>query len=181
MTQFEFVSAAVTIVLALGIARLLEGMSDSFDPKRRYGLHLLWVINKLIHSTVLLWVIWTAHGLPEQSFFQFLGMLATPSIFYLQVHALMTRTPENVLDWREHFWKIRRWFFAANGIQVLVSSCLILMSSSLLEPRYIPVAGVFLFSIVGYFSSNERVHYVIGILTLLNLVVGVGGFTYQGL
>jgi hypothetical protein len=48
----------------------------------------------------------------------------------LKRQALLPRTPEAVLDWHKHFWKIRRWFLAANGIQVLVSWSHIFVSSN---------------------------------------------------
>jgi uncharacterized membrane protein len=181
VTQFEFVSAGLTIVLALGVARLLEGVSDSYDPARRYWLHFLWVITKLMQSAALFWSAWLTRDVPDRTFFQFLGLIATPSIFYLQVHALVTRTPEAVLDWREHFWKIRRWFFAANGLQVLVSASLNWANSESMDVRFLPLAVVLLFSIVGFFSSNERVHFAIGIVAFLNLMMGFGAFSYQNL
>ncbi len=42
------------------------------------------------------------------------------------------------------------------------------------NPQYAPVTIVLLFSIVGFASSNERVHGAIGIVAFVNMLGGFG-------
>ena len=42
MTQFEFISVAVSIVLALSMARLLTAVPHFLATGRRYWVHGLW-------------------------------------------------------------------------------------------------------------------------------------------
>ena len=109
MTQFEFVGIGISLVIGLAIARLLEGVRDSFDPTRRYWLHSLWVVNKLLNAILIFWAGWIYRGVESWNFVDFLVLIAAPGIVFLQAHALVTARPDAVTDWRSHFWSIRRF------------------------------------------------------------------------
>ena len=68
MSEFEFISVGVSIVLALSVARLLEGLRDSFDPSRRYWIHSLWLVNKLVNTLLLYWGAWVYRDLGDWGF-----------------------------------------------------------------------------------------------------------------
>ena len=44
MTQFEYVTVAVSMILALSFARLLGALGHVLAPGRRYWIHALWCL-----------------------------------------------------------------------------------------------------------------------------------------
>jgi hypothetical protein len=178
VTQFEYNSIGVSIVLALSVARLLEGLRDSFDPTRRYWIHALWVIGKLLNTAHYFWAGWIYRNDVEGwNFAAFLGLVVPPGIIFLQVHALLTAHPDGVTDWRTHFWQVRRWFFAANAALPVLNSLLVyvVIGRKFPSAEAAPLAVTLVVSILGLASSNERLHVAIALLYLLSLGLGLGG------
>ena len=58
MTLFEYISVAISIIIALTIAEGLRGLQSALDESRRYGIHVLWVFIKLANPIVYWWSIW---------------------------------------------------------------------------------------------------------------------------
>ena len=176
MTQFEYITIGVSIVLALAVARILEGLRDSFDPSRRYPIHALWVVSKLLNTLIYFWAGWLYRGAIERwNFATFLVYVLPPALLFLQVHTLLTAHPDAVADWRSHFWRIRRWFFAVNAALALLTSLLVLV---VVGSREVAVAALLalnlLVSIAGFASAGERLHRVLAIAYLLILSLGLG-------
>jgi hypothetical protein len=176
MTQFEFVGVGVSIVIALAVARLLEGARDAFDPQRRYWIHCLWLINKLMNTMLLYWGGWVYKGVTSWNFLEYIILLGAPAVVFLQAHALVTPYPDKVKDWSEHFWGIRRMFFGCNVFLITFSAITIYVVAETPFPSrdLIPISIVYALSIVGFFSTNARAHGVIVILAFLNLCLGFG-------
>lgn len=176
MTRFEFVGIGVSLVLGLAVARLLEGARDSFDPKRRYWIHALWVVTKLMNSALVFWGGWVYRDVESWNFVEFLILIAVPGIIFPQAHALVTTHPHAVTDWRAPFWSIRRFFFVANVIQIVVNFVTVYFISGVPFPSVeaAPLTMIFLLSVVGAASTSERVHAVVAVLAFLNLTLGFG-------
>ena len=99
MSEFEFLFTGISIVLALAIARLLEGLRDSFDPTRRFWIHYLWVVNRLMIALAIFWSLFDDRARTDMTFVSFLSLVTPPSILFLQASALVTAHPEKVSDW----------------------------------------------------------------------------------
>ena len=176
MTQFEFVGIGVSLVVGLCVARLLEGARDSFDPTRRYWIHSVWVVNKLMNATLLFWAGWIYRDIDSWNFIDFLALIAAPGILFLQAHALVTAHPHIVKSWRAHYWSIHRFFFTANVFMLLLNffSIYIISEVAFPSPETIPLTLILFLSIVGAISSNERIHAVLAVVAFLNLTLGFG-------
>jgi hypothetical protein len=176
MTQFEFVGIGVSLVVGLAVARLLEGTRDTFDPARRFWIHALWVVNKLMNATLIFWAGWVYRDVESWNFIDFLVLLAAPGIVFLQAHALVTAHPHSIPDWRTHFWSIRQFFFAANVVQILVTFATVYLISGVPFPSVetVPLTVVLLFSVIGTVSTSERTHAAIAVVSFLNLTLGFG-------
>jgi hypothetical protein len=181
MTQFEYVGIGVSLVVGLAVARLLEGARDSFDPHRRFWIHSLWVVNKLMNATLLFWAGWVYRDTASWSFIDFVVLLASPGIVFLQAHALVTANPHTITDWRAHFWSIRRFFFAANVVQILLNFVTVYLISgvSFPSPEAVPLTVVLLLSVVGALTESERAHAVIAVVAFMNLTLGFGSLFLQ--
>jgi hypothetical protein len=184
LSQFEFISIAFSIVLGLAIARLLEGLRDSFDPRRRYWIHAAWVFGKLVNALIIFWGWWTLRDALEGFNFAIFSLsLGPPAIIFLQVHTLLTAHPDQITNWRERFWQVRRWFFGANLLLPIYNllGLYVFSGRPFPSPEVAPLIGIFLISLVGFVSSSERVHSALVVFYLVALGLGVGGiFVTQG-
>jgi hypothetical protein len=181
LTQFEYIGVAVSLVLGLSIARLLEALRDAFDPTRRYWVHATWVVGKLANALVLFWYGWTIRAsLEDTNFAQFVLILVSPAILFLQVHTLVTARPDTVTDWRTHFFGVRRWFFAANALLPLANFlALQVVAKQPFGVQNILLALVLVLSIAGFSSDNQRMHAGMAVLYVSTLIVGFGSLLVQ--
>jgi hypothetical protein len=179
VSEFEIVFTGVTIILALAIARLLEGLRDVFDRTRRYWIHYLWVVNRLAFAVSFFWMGFSARVRSDHDFVSFLLIAASPVAIFLQANALVTPHPGMITDWKAHFWSIRRWLFGANMVLVLaMSASLIERGAALSVGVYAPITVGCLISVVGYASTSERVHGFLAAVVTLNvafIMVSVAG------
>lgn len=174
MSEFEFLVSGTSIVVALSIAKLLEGLRDSFETGRRYWLHALWVVNKFVNAILIFWTGFEYRLRTDYGFGDFLLLFAGPAILFLQAHTLVSAHPDAVHDWKTHFWSVRRWFFAANIVYILtlLASLVRLNAVAVSAVGLLPFAIVLGFSITGLVSQNERVHGAIAIVASCNLALG---------
>ncbi len=166
MTQFEFISVAASIVLALSAARLLAALAHILAPGRRYWVHALWSAVLLSIHLGFWWAIWIYREIDPWTFRGFTGVMLTPALLYLAVSTLVSDSPATIESWRAHFHARHRIFFSLY-VAVLLSVPLrqfaVLGEASLplapaasasiplvLVPLLIPLAGIV--------STNERIH-----------------------
>ena len=173
MTLFEYMSVAMSLILALTFAEGLRGLHCALQADRRYGVHAAWLFLKLSNPIVYWWSTWGLRDIQEYwNFATYSISLIMPSIMYLQVLSLVSHAPHKISDWREHFFKQRRWFF---GLNIVLGVFVVLIWSNALNaapPRLVPMlAYTFLtvLSVVGFASDNPKLHAVI--------VSTIGGFT----
>src|SRR5437867_9009875 len=154
MNLFEHVAVAFSMVLSFGVVRLLDGLRPALVPGRRYWVHALWLVQKLLNHAFYWWgflsfregVAWTVAS--------FLWMLLVPSLLFLQATALATTNPSAVDSWRDHFFGIRAWFFSVDAVVILHS----VITASLLRDvplRALQAAGLGI-SILGAASAHPR-------------------------
>jgi hypothetical protein len=176
MSQFEFVMTAVSVFMSFGVVRLLDGLRSTFNSNRSYWIHSSWVVIRLCSYVLLWWGSWSAREYESWNLFQFCLWLVPFGLLYLQSTALVTTRPDDIQDWRSHFYEIRSWFFATNILFILTlfSSTSVFGSISIFHPVSIPYLVILIISIVGYYSDSHKVQATIAIIALLNLVLGWG-------
>ena len=181
MTQFEYLTIGISILIGLSVARLLDGLRDALDPDRRYWIHIVWVMNKLLHVIGLFWYAWVSRDAGgARSLGEYLVIVSPVALVYLQINALLTTRPDAIRDWRSHFFEIRRWFF---GIGLLfapigIYSVSVIEEFSLLSPGNAALAVGFVYNLVGMLSASERVHGVIATLAAASLTLGLLGLSF---
>jgi len=154
---------------------LLEGLRDTFDRSRRYWIHYLWVVHRLLVVFSTLVLSFGARDQTGQDAFFLLMVLIPPAAVFLQASALVTPQPGGIEDWKDHFWSVKKWFFGTNVLYVLgvfLLSTYGLAAELGLIGRYAPPAIGLLLSIVGYRSTSERIHGLLAIVGLFNVVIG---------
>ena len=114
MTLFEYISVAISIIIALAIAEGLRGLRSALDSNKRYAIHVTWIFIKLANPIFYWWSTWRFRDFSEAwNMGTFTFVLIMPSIMYLQLHSLVSNDPDQIENWRTHFYNQRRWFFGS--------------------------------------------------------------------
>jgi hypothetical protein len=121
MTLFEYITVAVSLVLSLGLVRLLEGGLSAFSRSRVYPIHALWVIVVFTQHFMYWWMLWGVRGVVDWNFPRFLFLALPAVVLYLQATVLVSSTPRAVSSWREHYYLNAPLFFGLNIVRLLLS------------------------------------------------------------
>jgi hypothetical protein len=79
---------------------------------------------------------------------------------------LVSNNPEEIDDWRSHFYYQRRWFF---GLNILLAACSVFGFTYVFvpaSPQLVPIIGytvIGALSIAAFISDNARLHAAIAI------------------
>src|SRR4051794_15892114 len=118
---FNYVAVLVSIIIGLGVTRILTGLGDAIQVANRpraYWVHTVWMINILMDSMLFWWVLYRWHTVTEWTFFIFLWVNVGPILVYLSSAILYpgalhkTGSP----TWRDYYYRNRRGFFFVFGI-----------------------------------------------------------------
>ena len=172
---------AISIVLALAVARTVDGVRSAFSKDRLYWVHAAWVVVKLTNPITFWWSTWRYRELATWDILSFTLVLAWPVVLYLQVTSLVSRQPELVTDWRAHFYAQRRWFFGANIVLNLlpIGYRLLLGLDPVAGPSGIANVVFIAYSILGFATDNEKAHGFIVATAAITILLGfwIPGFT----
>lgn len=177
--EFEFFTVAISIILALGIGRLLDGIAPALAPNPRYWVHVGWIANKLINHILWWWGLWAGRDV-EWNLAWFVWSLIGPAVLYLQATALVTSTPSRVTSWQDRFFEIRPWFFVGNI--VLCANLLIGRAFGplpLLAPVSVGLAILAVVGVVGVMTENRRAHTALVVIALSVQIAGLGAAMFQ--
>lgn len=175
MTLFEYITVAISLVLALTIVHGLDGIAHVYDHRRRFSVHALWFTLKLFQPLLMWWSFWGLRDISSWNFLAFVLGVAGPTFLYLQISTLVPRRPDRVTDWKAHYYRTRKRFFLAN-IAVSVSAPLQLFSLGTLGYGGLLLLGAgceILLSLIALRSTNDRTHLIIVLL------VGLGFCTWS--
>jgi hypothetical protein len=113
MSIFEFLSVAASIVLALGLGRLISSIPYVFDARKRDWLHALAFVTLIAGHILAWWRIWPLNSVSHWNILGFAILMGTPLSLYLAATALVSDNPEGVASWRQHFMERSRWLFSS--------------------------------------------------------------------
>ena len=169
MTLFEYLSVAVSIVLALGVAHLLSNVKPVLDATRRYWVHSLWAAQLLLIHALEWWALWSFRD-TEWSFGHFLLVLSGPGVLFVCSTILIPTGLDS--SWRSHYYSVHRWFFLAL-LALLLQTILMVW---LLGGTFILTPGrlwwvLCLGALVGVATKRPRVHAALVVASLLLLLV----------
>ena len=171
MDEFSYLIVLISIILGLGITRLLTGLGQQIELRRHirtYWPSIVWaVIVLLIH--VQTW--WSMFGMRDHegwTFLDFLVVLLQPiTLYLLAALALPTASAGAPTDLRTHYYEQSRWFFALLcvllGISLLKD---VALSGSLPSALNVMFHGVsFALAATGAVTKRERFHEANALLT----------------
>ena len=147
MTLFEYMSVALSLIVALAFAEGLRGLQSALKSDRRYGIHTAWLFVKLVNPVFYWWVVWGFRDFPEfWNIGTFSLLLLIPCTIYLQLLSLVTDNPDQITNWREHFYAQRKWFF---GLNVIAAVLIVLFASRVFLPTQMNLTGVIAYTLIG--------------------------------
>ena len=177
MSLIEVVVTGYSIIVAFCLARLLDGIRPATQSESMYWVHLVWILNKIMNVLITYWVTWS-YSSENLSFVQFLLTLFPAILIYLQCDALVTKQPEQIASWKEHYYHVSKYFFGMNvalGLG-LIAQAVFAGSSNFPTPIYLMLCAMILVSGVGYVAKTHAVHRVLAVISFLNLSVGVPAY-----
>ena len=182
MSEFEYVVVLISIVLGLGITRLLTGVGELVEARghaKPYWVHSLWVLNVFIYTMLIWWATFRWSTVERWNFFVFLFVLLAPIVLYLLGVLLFPEEITPGTDMRKHFESVAPSFFT-----LLAALPLIDIVDTLLKgwdhflrqsPLYLP--GLLIFfaaSVLSVFRRTARAHAIFGIVFLIYVVTFIG-------
>ena len=168
MSAFEYLSVLISIVLALGMTRLLAGVGEMLQARSRerfYWVHLVWVANLFVYLVLAWWIFYRWRNQQNWTFFLFIFVLISPTILYLA--SLLLFPPETALnefvDYKKHYYANHRAFFIIFALFTPVD-----IADSLLKgiahflalgPGYYASQTIYLAGLIAAaITHNERYH-----------------------
>ncbi len=177
MTHFEFISVAVSIVLALSLARLLSAVPHLLAPGRRYWVPCLWAVSLLAIHLGFWWAIWAYREVDPWTFRGFAAAMLTPILLYLTVTILVSDNPGTVESWRERFYSRHRVFFPLFFVTLLSAPLrqFAVLGSAQISPEvgvpYFFGPLLLLVGAIGSFTDRERIHQVLVVIAAAVVLV----------
>src|SRR6266568_4424468 len=166
--SFNYVAVLISIVIGLGVTRVLTGLSDAIQAgnrQRTYWIHTLWMI--ILFSQLMLswWVFYRWHTAPQWTFFLFLWVAVAPTLIYLASGVLCPGELESTgsATWREYYYSNRSGFFLIFAAiwPLDIIDTLLKGKAHFFEqgPLYLPtLAAWFVGSVIAAITRSERYH-----------------------
>jgi hypothetical protein len=166
MDAFSYVSVLTSIVLALGIARLLVGAGKLMEKRgqmRLYWVHLMWVANVFLFLAMEWWILFRWQSWTDWNFFLYFFLIASPTVAFLLCVLLFPEPINEFTDFKQHFFSNRRAFFALAALLApldLIDTTLKGYSHLVAQgPIYVlTLVLTASLSIIGASTDNEKFH-----------------------
>jgi hypothetical protein len=181
MSPFEYLSVLISIVLALGMTRVLAGVGEMLQARSRrhvYWVHAVWIVNLFLYLVIAWWIFYRWRNQQQWTFFLFVFVLISPTILYLASLLLFPRegSVDESIDYKTHFYSNHRAFFAILSMFTVVD-----IVDSLLKgiPHFLELGPQYIVSSSLYFvgqaiaaiTRNERYHQFFAIFYLVQTVI----------
>lgn len=182
MSLFEYLGVLISVVMGLGITHLLMGVSKTIhsrDSVRIYWVHSLWTANILVFIVVIWWGMFWWSSLGQWTFYQFLFVVLYAIVLFLLASILYPWDFSRTFDFREHFFRNRRWFFGIQSVAWCIDVAeTLLKADAQLRPApelYLLFSSSMLaLSLIGSITASRRYHAVYAVYWLAALLAYLG-------
>ena len=181
MSAFEYLSVLISIILALGMTRVLAGVGEMLQSRmhrRIYWVHIIWIVNLFFYLVVAWWIFYRWRNQQSWNFYLFVFVLISPTILYL---ASMLLFPPEVgigesVDYKAHYYANHRAFFAIFSMFPLIDILDTLLKGI---PHFLALGTPYIISSGLYFigmvtaatTQNERYHQFYAVFFLVQTIV----------
>ena len=183
MTQFEFLTVFISIVLAFGVSDILSSWGEQIRLRKQiriYWLHVAWSALLLTLMIQVWWSLWILRDRTAWTFIEYL-ILIIPFLTVSLIAYLMTPSLRgDDRDIRSHYWNNSRWMFSLAAVHMFagMTFSFVVFGDELLELRNaIRVGGFFLLVSLAVWE-NEKFHAVAAIVAGVLLISWIGVAMY---
>jgi hypothetical protein len=168
MDLFSYLSVLISIILALGMTRVLADVGEMLQARSRrrlYWVHAIWVVNLFLYLVVAWWIFYRWRNQQPWTFFLFIFVLISPAILYLA--SIVLFPPESSLDefvnYKTHYYSNHRVFFVLFAVFSPVDFVDTLLKGIphlvALGPLYF-ISSILFFAglVIAAITRNERYH-----------------------
>ncbi len=181
MPAFEYLSVLISIILALGMTRVLGGVGEMLQARshrRIYWVHAIWIINLFLYLVIAWWIFYRWRNLESWRFLLFVFVLISPTLLYLASLLLFPREGDidAAIDYKTHYYSNHRAFFILFALFTPVD-----IADSLLKgvPHFLALGPIYFISNSLYFvglttaaiTRNERYHEFYAVFFLVQTIV----------
>lgn len=178
MNPFEYIALLASIVIALGITRVLTGVGKILQLRgslRIYWLHLVWTVNVLLWLLLNWWILYRWRAFESWNFFLFLFVLISPIVAFLLSALLLPEPLEPGYDLKQHYFGNTRPFFVLAALLPLVDAADTLLKGRehfLAQGPIYPVTIALLFALctTGAITKNQRFHAFFGVFFFVYMI-----------
>jgi hypothetical protein len=116
MDPFSYLVVLTSIILGLGVTRLVGGLGHLMQTRRRkrsYWVHTLWMLNLLLAMAIVWWMAYRWRSNEHWTFLLFIWLLLSPTILYLISSLLFPDQGdgEPITDWKVYSYENHRDIF----------------------------------------------------------------------
>lgn len=189
MDPFSYLAVLVSLVLALGLTRVLRGVGQIIQYREAidtYWVHLVWVGVLFVFHVQFWWSLYDLRTVETWSFVGFLLVLVPPAVLYLMAVMHFPEGMEDGVDLKRYFFGHHRGFFLLFALAVASAVVVSLVAS----PREVEgnvsrllanQGAVVVLSLVASWTRSEVYHAVFALLAGLGaLATGVVGGALAG-
>ncbi len=119
MSEAELLLIGMTLVLATGMVRCVDGLYHAIMSPRRYWIPQVLLWSTFIYGGNFLWA-YKDNLAEDPSYPLYASTIAIAATFVLRAHILATNDPANIEDWADHFHKAARPYFV---VAFMTSMC----------------------------------------------------------
>jgi hypothetical protein len=165
MNAFDYLSVLISIILALGMTRVLGGVGEMLQARshrRIYWVHAVWVVNLFLYLVIAWWIFYRWRDQQPWRFFLFVFVLISPTILYLASLLLFPREGDidRAVDYKTHYYANHRAFF--KGVPHFLG----------LGPQYFISNALYLAGLItAAITRNERYHEFYAVFVLAQTIV----------
>ena len=180
MSEFDYLSVLISIVLGLGLSHVLTSAAQLVRFRTAVRFHaptLLWLALLFLLHVQIWWAVFELRNVPEWSFVAFVLVLAIPMIAYLMSVLISPDFDrEDVVDLRASYFEQRRWFFGLFALLPATSLAQEYVLNGAIESDADPVfrLGFLLLALLGFLSARERFHQLLALSVLASFSAYVG-------
>jgi hypothetical protein len=179
MDVFSYISIVPSIIIALGITRLLSGIGKMVEKRsqvKTYWVHTLWTLNIFLFMSLNWWILFRWQAQQDWNFFLFLFLVLTPTVSFLLTVILFPDPFKEPMDFKICFYENRRWFFALAtllpALDFLDTSLKGLPHLTAQGPIYlITIALMTTLSIIAVATKNQKYHKFFAIFFLVYISI----------
>jgi hypothetical protein len=163
MEGFGYICVMVSILLGMGLTRLLAGIGNLVQIRRRvklYWLHTLWVLLVIVFHLHVWWSFWTMRGVTVWNYATFVFVLLGPATLVIASRIIIPELIGDRIVVERHYYDTSPLFF---GILSLGAAWFMFLEpvmgvrSFFVPIRFLQASGVVTFACCAA-SKDRRLH-----------------------